>query len=526
MRPRHSNVTGATVVTQSEPPPPPPPPDGGPAGGSAFAEPRALHPMSILLGIPIAQLVQALIFPAAAVIATAGAFTFAAVGVLLVIGLVARAIAWHRFRFSFDGTVVRVSSGVLSRQYRSVDVARIQQVELDRPFLHRLVGVASIRIETAGSASEPEVELRVLAERDAVAFRRAVRASKARLTGVTEQDVDTPAVEILRVPNRHVALAAVTGVQLLVFPAVLAGGLQLLGGLVTGAIERTVAWLVEVTSQGPDALTGRWTAFAAVFGALVVTSMVVAVVVALLRDGNFRLEQQDGDLVARRGLLGTRDSTVPVHRIQLVEVLRNPVRRMLGVATLRIHSAGGSAGADRRVAVPLLRTDDAYELVKELLGVDELPDLVRHPRAACRRALWRWERPALFAAGVTWAAAVTIPLLASFAPTLRFGAVALLVVAAVLAVIEYRHLAHGLDDTTVVARRGAISLATVHAPVRRIQAVSVRANIFQRRLKIACVTAHVAGPAGDVDVLDASAQTADELAGRLRVYAAGHVTTE
>ncbi len=477
--------------------------------------------MSILLGIPIAQLVQALIFPAAAVVATAGAITFAAVGVLLVLGIVGRAIAWHRFRFSFDGAVVRVSSGVLSRQHRSVDVARIQQVELDRPFLHRMVGVASIRIETAGSASEPEVELRVLAERDAVAFRRAVRASKARLQGTSEQEIDTASVEVLRVANRHVVLAAVTGVQLLVFPAVLAGALQLFGGIVTGAIERTVTWFVETASQGPGAFAGRWTAFAAVTGALVAVSMVVAVIVALLRDGNFRLERQGDDLVARRGLLGTRDSTVPVQRIQLVEVLRNPVRRMLGVATLRIHSAGGSAGSDRRVAVPLLRTEEAYDLVRELLGVAELPTLVDHPRAACRRALWRWERPALLTTTIIWAAATTIPPLASFAPAMRVAAVTLLPLAAALAVVEYRQLAHGLDHDTVAARRGAISVTTVHAPVRRIQAVSIRANLFQRRLGIACVTAHVAGPAGDVDVLDTSSATADELAARLRIHAAG-----
>jgi putative membrane protein len=113
--------------------------------------------------------------------------------------------------------VLRVEEGVLSRNQRSLDVARIQQVEIDRSWLHRLLGMASLRIETAGSSSEVEVELRVVTEADALALRDAVRESKARVTGLpVDADGATPdqtSRELLRVPTSHVVLAAVTGVR-------------------------------------------------------------------------------------------------------------------------------------------------------------------------------------------------------------------------------------------------------------------------------------------------------------------------
>ncbi|MEX0831841.1 MAG: PH domain-containing protein, partial [Nitriliruptoraceae bacterium] len=155
--------------------------DVPPPSPSSFADPRRLHPASIALGIPLTQLIQALIFPAAAAVTTGGRITLWLLVGVAAAGLVVRTLAWQRFRYSFDGRVIRVSSGVISRNHRSVDIGRIQQVELDRSLAHRMVGVTTVRIETAGSNSGPEIELRVLTHMQALALRAAVRTSQ-RLT--------------------------------------------------------------------------------------------------------------------------------------------------------------------------------------------------------------------------------------------------------------------------------------------------------------------------------------------------------
>lgn len=499
------------------------PSDAGPPSDAGFTTPRALHPVSIVLGIPLAQLVQALFVPAAAVLATGGAITFGLIAIVAVFGLVARVLAWQRFRYSFDGEVVRISSGVISRSHRSLDVGRIQQVELARPFLQRVAGFATIRIETAGSASEVEVELRVLRHQDAIAFRQAVRASKARLDGGDITPDEPTATPVLRVPLRHVALASVTGVQLLVFPALLGGLLQLAGGQAGRFIERSVTLLIETVQRGePLADRPQWTTVALAAAAFVVVAMAVAVVVGLLRDGNFRIERHGGDLVVTRGLLGTRASTVPAGRVQMVRVLRNPLRRALGFAVVRVHSAGGSGAGEGRVAVPLLPNSRVDALVGQLVaGVDGIPPLTAHPVRARRRAVWRWLRPATVVAVVAWTAAVHVPVPDVAVTMLRIGAVALVPVAVVLAFIEYRLLGNALTPAVVAARRGALSVATSLVPVTKVQAVSVRANPFQRWLGLANVTAHVAGPSGDLEILDTGTNTAGELRIALTRHAAG-----
>lgn len=515
-----------------------------------------LHPASLIVGVPLVQLFRALVIPAFAVLAGRGGDrTQLLVIVVLGVLLVTRVLAWRRFTWSFDGEVVRVEQGVLSRSRRVVGVERIQQVELERPFAQRLLGVATLRIETAGSDAGPEVELRVLALDEALALREAlqpraaVRADGAEDAAAGPDAADGGAGEevVLALPLRRVALASVTGAQLLLAPALLTGVLQIAGDRVDELIEAAIAWLVALEEGGVVPGTRTW-----FIGALAVAVVAVAttLVVSIVRDGGFVVVRVGDDLVLRRGLLGTRESTVPLRRVQVVRVTANPLRRALGVATLRIHSAGGSAGGgDRRAVIPLVTMDELPQLLDDLLPeLDGVPTLRPHPIAARRRALLRrlrglttWFVPATLA----WVAlalapdgsALTerVPLPAPVLDLLaRDGAVwtvpltvgvLLVVLQAWFAHLEHAALGHGSDGHVVAARYGALSHTFSVAPLARLQGVTHRVSWFQARRDLATVRAHVAGPGGDVVVLDAAADDADRLRAVLADASSGVLRT-
>jgi len=509
-----------------------------------------LHPVSVLIGVPLIQLIRALVIPAFAVIAggRGGDRTPLLLLLVLIVGLTVRVLTWQRFRWSFDGQVVRVEQGVLSRSRRVVGVDRVQQVELDRPFVQRLLGVATLRIDTAGSDAGPEVELRVLPLSDALALRAALQPAHRADAGEQEEPATSARAreeEILRLPLRSVALASVTGVQLLLAPALLLGLLQLAGERVDDLLDAVAAWLLELQAGAPAPGLRTWLAGAA---ALIVASVITTLVVAVVRDGGFVVLRVGDDLVLRRGLLGTRESTVPLRRVQVVRVTANPVRRALGVASLRIHSAGGSsgggeggAGAGRRAVIPLIARGDVERLLADLLpDFTTLPVLRPHPIAARRRALWRrlrghggWFVPSalgwvLFASappgtdlpvpemvgsllqrdGSAWAVPLTVGIL-------------LVAVQVQFARAEHRALAHGADDDIVVARHGTLSRTLSVAPLARLQGVTRLRSFFQERRNLATVRAHVAGPGGDVVVLDAALDDAEALRSILEDAAAG-----
>ncbi len=528
------------------------------------SESLRLHPLSVLVGVPLAQIGRLVVLPLAAALFGGGSdrgrlVVSSAVAILLLGALVLRVLAWRRFTWSFDGEAVRVEQGVLSRSRRVVSVDRIQQVELDRPFVQRLLGVATLRIETAGSDAGPEVELRVLSLEDALALRASLQPHREPHRDAGHGDVavvagaaadpavpppDTEPDVIVRLTLGEVALSSVTGAQLLLAPALLAGALQVVGDRTTELVEAAATWLLDAVAAGAAPSASVWAA-----GALLVavTAVVTTLVVSVVRDGGFVVLRQGDDLVVRRGLLGTRESTVPLLRVQVVRVVANPLRRALGVAMLRIHSAGGSASdSGRRVVVPLVRADRVDALLTALLpDVDVVPVLRPHPPAALRRAVvrrllavtelltivtvgwvllltaeegrWRAELPlpgpvATLAGldGAVWA--VPLALILGLGAT-QVG----------LAVLEHRALGHGVDRGVLAARSGAVARTLSVAPIARLQGVTHRTSWFQRRRGLATVRAHVAGPGGDVTVLDAGEDDASRLRGLLAEAAAGGV---
>jgi putative membrane protein len=489
------------------------------------SESRRLHPFSVLVGIPIMQLVRLLIVPVVAGVASGRAPGTALLVVLFGAGLVVRILAWQRFRFSFDGRVLRVESGVLRRSRRSLDVSRIQQVELDRPLAQRLLGMATLRIETAASDTEPEIELRVLTLTEAQSLRTAIRSSVDAASGDAAPDATSDPVgpgtsPVVRVPLRHVALASVTGARLLVLPALLGAATQLLPDDLDEVIARVREWAGMVGRTDGTGTAITWTVVL-LLGALLL--LITTLIVGIVRDGAFRIDRAGSELVVRRGLLGTRDSTVPLRRVQVVRVLRNPVRRVLHMAAVRIQSAGGSGAGERRVIVPLVPESGVAPLLGRLLpGLGAVPPLRPHPPADCRRVWLRRTRAALGVLALV-ALALRIGPAVPADPGLVLAAltVALLLLTWLLSELEYRALGHGSDRQVLVAQQGALTVVTSVVPLGRVQAVTMRTSWFQARRGLSDVVAHVAGPGGDVLVRDMAHADAAALQQLLASAAAG-----
>ena len=92
-------------------------------------------------------------------------------------------IEWLRRTYELEGGALRLEEGVLARKLRAVPFDRIQQVDLVRKPLHRLLGVATLRVETAGGGSAAEVDLDVVTLDEARALRASLLQAKARLAG-------------------------------------------------------------------------------------------------------------------------------------------------------------------------------------------------------------------------------------------------------------------------------------------------------------------------------------------------------
>jgi len=93
----------------------------------------------------------------------------------------------------------------------------------------------------------------------------------------------------------------------------------------------------------------------------------VAMIFVPFRVRAMKYHLRDDDFVFRRGVIFQRQVAVPYGRLQLVDVSRGPVARVLGLSELRLVTAASSSG----VTIPGVERVQALSLRDHLVAVAE-----------------------------------------------------------------------------------------------------------------------------------------------------------
>lgn len=413
----------------------------------------------------------------------------------------------HRFqRWGFDGRVLVHKWGWIHRSSRSVDADRIQQVDLRRNVVQRLLGLAEVHVESASGASGSDITLSALAEDDAQRLRDRILTARDRAVGAEEPDGE-PAGEVLAPGGSSPTLARslVPGTVI----AHMTTREAVLSGVTGGDLVRVLAYYPAV--QGAlvslDPSPAQWGLLS--FG-LLAASLAFAAGRGYARYGDFELGASDDEVGTHYGVLSTHSESTPRHRLQTIRISESLLRRWLGAASIRLAAAGqpDAAGAGRMQA-PFLQRDTAYGVLAHLWpdSIDIGP-IVAAPDAAVHRARFRWTAgPALLSLGAS------ITAVAAGAPALH--------TAWLLPVLGFwfgtrvgRGFGHVSGNGFVVAREGVVTRETGVVPAAKAQTVRVRSTPFQRRRGLADLLIDVAG-ASPLRTRELPLAVADRLAGEL-----------
>lgn len=436
-------------------------------------------------------------------------------GLLAVLTTAVRYVAWSRFTYEVDATSLVTEGGILNRTRRVVPLDRVQQVDLQRKLRHRAFGLAVVRIDTAGAGNDHEVTLDALTAAEAEELRAAlsdrptptadplpevdragpdpIGPSGVAAGGGASPTAAEPEREVLALSPGRLALGGVTGSKLaMVFVA--AGALFGLVNDLPGGLRNQAADSLADGARFPLATV-------AVLALLAVpVVLAVAAGAAVLADGGFRLTRRGDGLHVSRGLLDQRQASLAIHRVQVVRIHQNVLRRMLGLVSVTLQSAGGSGQVekqDSQVTVPVLSSSQLNALLGEVLpDAPPLPRLQPAPPAARRRAWVRRVVPSLL---------VGVPVALLFPPV---GLLALLLipVAMVGGELAYRGLGWASVDEHLVARRGGLTRETSLVPVAKVQSTGLVSSPLQRRARLATLRIDVAGRGRTPTVLDADAE--------------------
>jgi putative membrane protein len=544
--------------------------DPGPGAPGGLLEgggggPRRLHVLSpVFFAVGHAWR----LWPLALLVAARRQFWLLVLGALVLLAW--STVEWLRRTYELEGGALRLEEGVLARKLRAVPFDRIQQVDLIRKPLHRLLGVATLRVETAGGGSAAaEVDLDVVTLDEARALRATLLRAKARAVaksgavaesgaagGVdgrarlgsgsatlpvggpsapvggsgtpTEAEAaaaeaaaaEAAAAEATAPPPERVLLRLGLGEVML---AGITGSRAAAALVVLGPISQAGDWFPGLSDWlfsrfDPESVTPTTpAAFVAVAVLAAVVWLGLAAASSIVTDYGFTLARAGNDLVVRRGLLERREAVLPLARLQVVRIEESLLRRALGLASVRIQSAGRAGGSDQaasRLAIPLLQRAQVNRILEELLpGAAPVPRLLLPPPAARRRAVTRSVLMATLVMAVIAVLLWWLSTLDVVAVPVAVGVVALpvLALAVMLGLAAYRHLGHATREGFLYARVGVAIRVTTAVPVAKAQSGSVRSTPFQRRAGLATLHVDIAGGGPTPRVHDESEATAERL---------------
>lgn len=428
---------------------------------------------------------------------------------LAVFGLLAAAIAylqWYRLTYRVGEDDIRVESGIIVRQARSVPFDRIQDVSLQQPPLPRLFGLVAVTFET-GAGGKDEITLQYLDAAEGERLREVVRSRRDTGPMLDKGDAvsvtQTPVRLLFAMGPRRVLTFGVFEFSLAVVAAVFAGAQQL-DWLLPFDIYDIDAWRERLA--GPGAWLAGMGTVAKLVGAIAAIASLLAVGFATglirtsLREWGFALHRTDKGLRRRRGLLTKTDVVMPVHRVQALNLSTGVLRRLFGWHGLRLISLGQDSGNANHVAAPFATLDEIAPIIAET-GFDDPGTVVDWHRGSRR---YRLDSLLVSVVGIGLAMAGFAGMVMSGVLDPVFGRGVWLIEALLVALaagfiaralLAWDRRVHALTPGHLFVRHGVLSPETAIADREKLQSVEIAQGPLAARRGYATLRLGLAGGA-------------------------------
>jgi putative membrane protein len=358
-------------------------------------------------------------------------------------------VSWLVTRWRLDGDDLQIETGLIRRHSERYPLSQLQAIDVVRPGLARMVGVAELRLRMGGTTGA-HARLAYLSERDAEPLRQQLLdlARRAR-RGEAPQEAEEEAGQ------EHLVTSLPTG-RLIV--SILISDAGFIAELVAVALILTAA----VSTHAAVALIS--------FAGVWIFSVAQLVWARFNQGYRFSVAETSDGLRLHGGLVALSTETIRPGRIQAVRMVEPLFWRAFGWCRLEVDVAGKQrrkgegreTGRRLRAVLPVGTLPLAEELLDRLV-----PDRPRTLSPAPARA--RWKSP-----------------------------------------LRYRKLGWGRTETCVMTRSGRLRRVTCWVPLGKVQSFREVQGPVQRRLRLASVHLDTAGGNVHAVLRDRDAAEADD----------------
>jgi putative membrane protein len=395
------------------------------------------------------------------------------------------ALQWYVYTYRYENGYLYIKRGLIFKKGRSIKRERVQTVNIRTDLLRRLLGVATIQIETAGGGVESEIVLSAVKLEETHRIKSYLETSGPHADH--EKYGDGSGTEYEKratyvVPPWDLFLAGATS-----------GRIMLLFSLIATVFSQFYPYIPEnvmtfLTEQIIPASDTDIIPLLMVLLLLLFLSWILSILIFMIQYADFTVISQNDYLQVSWGLIEQKEFTLKKNRVQALSVQEGLLRQPFGLCALTLEVAGGGVKDQGYIAIicPILRKSRLDTFLKQILPEYRMPESMIHlPLRSRKRYLFR-----------SLALVLIFVLLLQTVPYGWLGFL-LLPPAFLMGLSRYRTGGTDINDKQLTLRFRNINRYHVLMMQDHVQSLEISSNLFQRRSNLSTIKASVlSSPSG------------------------------
>lgn len=408
--------------------------------------------------------------------------------------LISIIIKWFTHKYELDYRSFHLYKGIFSKSERTLPFSKIQNVNRHTSLFHRIFKVTSVNFETGIAGEDAAVRFEVISQKEAnrmeMHMKSTVQEELATIHASEYKDILSVEGEVNKEISNRTNHYKPTKKEIIKASFTSLSFLVLVPFISSFYFKINDIFHVESKAVGIfEKLIGSWGMMTIIIIVFVIASITFGIVRTFLKYGNYQISSDHDRIYITKGLIDETAFSIAKEKVQAIEIKQSFMKRLLGLAEVKLTSAGGLSSDEDMLEInslyPYLPVKRAYEIVSEILPFYEISQkMTPLPiKSFWVRILWP-----------SWFWIIATILLFYFKPTVLEVEEAWWILSAILLIIivvsrllDFFNTFYILNNDFIQFKTGSLTTSLFVSKRDKIIEVNVTRNIIQKMLGLASI---------------------------------------
>ena len=413
------------------------------------------------------------------------------VAIVVIIGVIAY-LKYLNFTFYIDAENDEfiINEGIINKTKTTIQLNKIQQVNINQSLIQRLVGVYALDVDTAGSSNK-EGKIRAISHELAIALKAKLIDNEKKSVSNAAEEVAIETPQATEHPFLQISFLSLLKVGLT------SNYLRSLGLLFTFFFTiyhnlKDVAGNQDIDNKIDKFIDEKVliNSVTLLVIALLLVVFVINILRILIRYFGFKVTKQTGSLLLSYGLIDTKSTIIKQDKVQIVSVSRNYFQKKLDVLEMKIRQASGEDEKSKKavIEIPGCNNNESSQILKLLFG--QIPQ-----KGAMLQPNWR-------KLGFSVFLFIILPVVGFFLfgnyvenSVLEYANFTILytIFIGLILFFGYRNYRLFVNDDFIIKQNGAWDIENQIIEIKKIQAITTSQLFWHKPINVGSLTLHTAG---------------------------------